>query len=172
MEVSVSVHTNESVLVTTVRDHTAVETVSVGVGAVMVSYSIPARTVMGGKVEYTVFEEKTVNVFVEVANTEVTVVLTAMLAVEVAVGTSGLRLATPREEAERFARWRSRREMAALGSTMRTSPRFQCKPHGKGIRVGMSVAHGSGKDGLGGTVQEGVTVSVTMPWVCFQRVKV
>ena len=118
------------------------------------------------------FEEKTVNVFVEVASTEVTVVLTAILAVEVTVGTSGLRLATLWEAAERFARWRSRREMAALGSTMRTSPRFQCKPHGKGIRVGMKVAHGSGKDGLGGTVQEGSTVSVTMPWVCRQRVKV
>ena len=51
VEVSVSVHTNESVLVTIVRDHTAVETVSVGVGAVIVSYSMPARTVTGGKVE-------------------------------------------------------------------------------------------------------------------------
>ena len=144
MDVSVSVHTNESVLVITVRDHTAVETVSVGVGAVIVSYSIPARTVIGGKVEYTVFEENTVKVFVEVASTDVTVVLTAVLAVEVTVGTSGLRLATLREAAERFARWRSRREMAALGSTMRTSPRFQCKPHGKGTRVGTNVAHGSG----------------------------
>ena len=118
------------------------------------------------------FEEKTVNVFVEVASTEVTVVLTATLAVEVTVGTSGLRLAALREAAERLARWRSRREMAAWGSTMRTSPRFQCKPHGKGMIVGMNVAHGSGKDGLGGTVQEGVTVSVTMLWVCLQRVKV
>jgi hypothetical protein len=119
-----------------------------------------------------VLEEKTVNVFVEVASTEVTVVLTATLAVEVTVGTSGLRLATLCEAAERLARWRSRREMAALGSTMRTSPRFQCRPHGKGMIVGMNVAHGSGKDGLGGTVQDGVIVSVTMSWVCLHRVKV
>lgn len=90
----------------TVCDHTAVETVSVGVGAVMVSYSIPARTVTGGRVEYTVLEENTVKVFVEVARTEVTVVLTATLAVEVTVGTSALRLATLREAAERLARYR------------------------------------------------------------------
>lgn len=51
VSVSVSVHSNESVLVTTVLDHTAVETVSVGVGAVIVSYSIPDRTVIGGRVE-------------------------------------------------------------------------------------------------------------------------
>jgi hypothetical protein len=46
-----------------------------------------------------VFEENTVKVFVEVANTDVTVVLTATLAVDVTVGTSGLRLATLREAA-------------------------------------------------------------------------
>ena len=91
-----------------------------------------------------VLEENTVNVFVEVVRTDVTVVLTATLAVEVTVGKSGLRLATFREAAERLARWRWRRLIAASGSTMRTSPRFQCKPHGKGIRVGLSVAHGSG----------------------------
>ena len=51
-----------------------------------------------------VLEEKTVNVFVDVASTEVTVVLTATLAVEVTVGTSGLRLAALREAAERLAR--------------------------------------------------------------------
>lgn len=161
MDVSVSVHSTESVLVTIVRDHTAVETVSVGVGAVMVSYSIPALTVTGGRVDQIVFEEKTVKVLVEVGRVEVTVSLTAMLAVEVTVGRSALRLATLREPAERLARWRSRRALATSGSTTRTSPRFQCKPHGKGIRVGLNVAHGSGKDGLGGTVQEGVTVSVT-----------
>jgi hypothetical protein len=91
-----------------------------------------------------VFEENTVKVFVEVARTEVTVVLTATLAVEVTVGTSALRLATLREPAERLARCRSSRPIAASGSTIRTSPRFQFKPHGKGIRVGLNVAHGSG----------------------------
>ena len=55
---------------------------------------------------------------------------------------------------------------------MRTSPRFQCKPHGKGMIVGMNVAHGSGKDGLDETVHEGVTVSVTMLSLCLHRVKV
>ena len=117
-------------------------------------------------------EENTVKVFVEVASTEVTVELTAALAVEVTVGTSALRLATLREPAERFARWRCRRAMAASGSTMRTSPRFKFKPNGKEIRVGLNVAHGSGKEGLDGTVQEGVTVFVMTLWVCFQLVKV
>jgi hypothetical protein len=85
-----------------------------------------------------------VKVFVEVCIVLVTVVLTAILAVEVTVGWSALRLAILREAAERLARWRSRRDLAASGSTMRSSPRFQCKPHGKGIRVGLKVAHGSG----------------------------
>lgn len=49
--VLVRVHPSESVEVITVGDHTAVETVSVGVGAVIVSYSIPDLTVTGGKVE-------------------------------------------------------------------------------------------------------------------------
>lgn len=49
--VVVRVHFSDSVLVIIVGDHTAVDTVSVGVGAVMVSYSMPAFTVMGGKVE-------------------------------------------------------------------------------------------------------------------------
>ena len=161
MDVSVNVHSTDRVLVTIVLRHTAVDTVSVGVGAVMVSYSIPSLTVIGGRVDQIVFEEKTVKVFVEVCMVLVIVVLTAMLAVEVTVGRSALRLTTLRKAAERLARWRSRRDLAASGSTMRRSPRFQCKPHGKGMRVGLNVAHGSGKDGLGGTVQEGVIVSVT-----------
>jgi len=49
--VLVSVHSNDSVLVTSVCDHTAVETVSVGVGAVIVSYPMPDFTVTGGRVE-------------------------------------------------------------------------------------------------------------------------
>lgn len=94
MVVYVSVQSSESVDVTTVRDHTAVDTVSVGVGAVMVSYSVPALTVSGGSVEYMVLEEKSVKVAVEVGKMDVTVVLTAGLAVEVIVGASALRLTT------------------------------------------------------------------------------
>jgi hypothetical protein len=51
VDVSVNVHSTDSVLVTIVLRHTAVDTVSVGVGAVMVSYSIPSLTVIGGSVE-------------------------------------------------------------------------------------------------------------------------
>jgi hypothetical protein len=120
-----------------------------------------------------VLDEKTVKVLVEVGWTDVTMVFTAVLAVEVTVGVSALRLAKSLGRAARLARWRSRREIACFGSTGRiTLLRFQWRPQGRGIRVGMKVAHGSGKDGLGGTVQEGVMVCVRMFWVCSHLTKV
>lgn len=117
-------------------------------------------------------EEKTVKVCVEVGKTIVVVVLTAVLAVEVTVGASALRLAISRsaDAFERLARCLCRRERACSWSTMRVSPRFQWRPGGSGIMVGLKVAQGSGWWGLDGTVQDGVTVSVTMLWVCVHRV--
>lgn len=162
MLVSVSVQSSESVDVMTVRDHTAVETVSVGVGAVMVSYSVPLLTVSGGRVLYFVLEEKTVKVAVEVGKMDVTVVFTAGLAVAVMVGASALRFCTffsGGVAVSFLARCRSKRARACSGSTARGSLLFQWMPGGSGIRVGLNVAQGSGKDGLGGIVQEGVTVS-------------
>lgn len=82
------------------------------------------------------FEVKTVKVLVIVGRFEVMVVLTAVLAVDVTVGRSAPRLSSLREAIERLARYRSRRERACAGSTMRVAPRFQCKPLGNGMRVG------------------------------------
>jgi hypothetical protein len=56
----VRVHSWESVLVITVRDHTAVVMVKVGVGAVMVLCWTPPLTVTGGIVENVMAVEKTV----------------------------------------------------------------------------------------------------------------
>ena len=120
------------------------------------------------------YEVKTVKVLVTVGIAEVMVVLTAVLAVDVRVGRSALRFSTLRtgadsaEAAERLARWRSRRERAWAGSTMRVAPRFQCRRSGRGMRVGWNESHGSGQYGLDGTVQDGVTVCVATSCVSVQ----
>jgi hypothetical protein len=158
--VIVRVQSIESVLVIVVRDHTAVVMVWVGVGAVMVLCLVPGLTVAGGSVESVMAEEKTVNVWVKVGKSCVTVVLIAVFAVEVTVGAFTLRLAFCIED--RWARCLRSLARACSGPTARVSPRFQLRPEGNGIIVGLNVARGSGEEGLGAMVHDGVTVAVTM----------
>jgi hypothetical protein len=99
----------------------------------------------------------------------VTVVLTAVLTVEVTVGAFTLRLAILGED--RLARCLRSRARATSGSTARVSPRFQCRPWGRGMAVGLKVARGSGEEPLEGTVQGGYIVAVTTFWVCSHRVE-
>ena len=167
--VTVRVHSSESVLVMTVRDHTAVVKVLVGVGPVTVLCWTPGLTVTGGIVERTMLGVKNVKIWVEVGRSCVTVVLIAVLAVEVTVGTFTLRLAILGED--RLARCLRSRASATSGSTARISPRFQCRPGGSGIAVGLKVARGSGEGPLAGTVQDGNIVAVMMFWVCSHLVE-
>ena len=163
----VRVHSWKSVLVITVRDHTAVVRVKVGVGAVIVLCWTPPLTVTGGIVENVMAVEKTVKVWVEVGKSCVTVVLIAVFAVEVTVGgTTGFTLRLAFFDEGLRARCLRSRARACSGSTTRVSPRFQCKPGGRGIIVGWKVARGSGDEGRGGMVHDGVTVAVMMFWVC------
>jgi hypothetical protein len=114
-------------------------------------------------------EVKTGKVWVDVGRSCVTVVLTAVLAMEVTVGAFTLRLAF--FSGDRLARCLRSRERATSGSTARVSPRFQCRPEGKGMAVGLKVARGSGEEPLEGTVQDGYIVAVTTFWVCSHRVE-
>jgi hypothetical protein len=108
-------------------------------------------------------EEKTVKVCVEVGKSWVTVVLIAVVAIEVTVGAFTPRLAFFGED--RWARCLRSRARASSGSTARISPRFQFIPAGRAIAVGLKVARGSGEEGFGGIVHDGVTVAVTQSWV-------
>lgn len=99
----------------------------------------------------------------KVGKSWVTVALIAVVAVEVTIGAFTLRLAFFGED--RWARCLRSRAWACSGSTARVSPRFQFIPAGRAIAVGLKVARGSGEEGFGGIVHDGVTVGVTPSWV-------